>query len=516
MFSSCRTWLSAGLVLIALAFVTRIAPVGAQGGVILTINQISTIDFPNLTAYVTVSDGNGIPIEGLNQTNFQVIEDGRPTQAFAVDSLLGGNDPISVVLAIDTSGSMIRAISDAQTAAKTLLSQLGASDQAAVLMFAEGVDQLQGFTSDTSRLTQAIDRISVEPLARTALHEAVYDAAELAETLPPGRRAIVVLTDGTNTVEGLSLDDAIERAQGANVPVYTIGLLGGEFDPAPVRRLAKLTGGRYLETPSSSELVQTFGVVANQLRHQYAVSYQSNLMPDGLEHTLTVRATLASGESAEDTKTFFAVANKPFVVITHPPDGTVVRGRVAVQAQVDGASPIQDVRLEVDGTQEGRDNTPPFEFDLDTTRFSTGPHTLRVVASDQQGRMGDATVAVNVEQPVLVTITSPQSGEIVEETVTLAADVQAVNPVQEVNFELDDNVIRSFTTPPYEHLLNPTTVAEGDHLFKVSAIDVQGNRAEAEISLFVEPPATYTFGVILGGVAATLVLASMLIAARRR
>ena len=224
-------------------------------GPVVTINQVKSQGFPDLVAYVTVSDQSGIPIIGLNEAHFEAFEDGEGARDLAVSTAIDSQEGIAVIVAIDTSGSMEgRPIRDAQEAAKVFIGDLTANDQAAIIGFGAQVDLLQDFTGKQADLHSAIEALAAE--GNTALYEAVYDAVGHASRLPPGRKTILILTDGEDTESSVTLDDAIDRARELNVPVFAIGL--GKIAADPLKRLCKLTGGRYLEAPSSAELVERF------------------------------------------------------------------------------------------------------------------------------------------------------------------------------------------------------------------------------------------------------------------
>ncbi|HUW08230.1 MAG TPA: VWA domain-containing protein, partial [Anaerolineae bacterium] len=222
-----------GLLLLAVGFLAGLPGwTSAQSGPpVLIINQVLTEEFPQVVSYVTVVDASGLPVAGLTEQAFTVTEDGNSVGQFVLSP--ANQEGVRIILAVDTSGSMLggTALSDAQHAARTFLSQLGPKDQAALIVFAEQADLVQDFTSNLASLESSVAGLTALPNARTALYEAAFEAAERMVQVPAGRKAILILTDGTNTVGGFTLKDAIDKAQEANVPIYTVGLLGGEFDP---------------------------------------------------------------------------------------------------------------------------------------------------------------------------------------------------------------------------------------------------------------------------------------------
>ncbi len=139
-------------------------PVGAQGTVNLSIDDLQMDQFPATEVRVTVRDANGVPIVGLGPDRFEIVEDGRAS--FPPSELTMQANPdavISVVMVIDISGSMKgKPIQEAIRAANALLDQLSAEDRVAIIAFADEVKSLDpnvleegkelGFTTDKNAI----------------------------------------------------------------------------------------------------------------------------------------------------------------------------------------------------------------------------------------------------------------------------------------------------------------------------------------------------------------------------
>ena len=124
--------------------------------------------------------------------------------------VLGGTQGLSMVLAIDTSGSMQDTpLQDAKQSAITYIDRMGDFDQAAVIGFDDEARMVKPFTQDKSMLSDAINFLKSGG-RYTVLNDAIYDSISAAAQLPSGRKAVVVLSDGKDENSKLTLDDCIQ------------------------------------------------------------------------------------------------------------------------------------------------------------------------------------------------------------------------------------------------------------------------------------------------------------------
>ena len=485
---NCIEGLSA-MVLIGILMVLLPAQGAAQTGPIVVINQALTDQFPQVLAYVTVIDASGLAVPNLTEAAFTIEEDGRPVSGFSASP--ASEEGIHIILAMDASGSMLggQALGDAKNAAKAFVAQLTEHDRVGLIVFSESADLVADFSADSGALETAIDGITATPLAKTALHEAAFEAAERMGQLPPGRKAVVIFTDGTDTVGGLSLKDAIDRAHEVNVPIYTIGLLGGEFDPAPIRQLAESTGGTYLEAPTSAELTTQFQAVRQLLEQQYAIRYTSSLRPENRPHDLMVSVQVA-GESAKDHHPFVPLPLVPWVQITAPLDGEAVGGTVPVALDVAAREPVDQVSLSVDGVEVARLSGPPYRHEWHTDSLSAGDHVLAVGVTDTGGRTGAAQVTVKVEPALRVTLVSPPDGADVLGTVDIRPDIQAVRKVKQVTILVDGTPVTTLPASPYTYRWDTSALTPGPHQVGVEVQDEHGATANAQVQVNVRPALT--------------------------
>jgi len=280
-------WGLVGLVLVLM-------PAGAKAGAILTLNQINIERFPQIRIYLTASDERGTPLKGLDVGNFSVQEDGKAVRVQGVFPLERGEEPLSVVLAIDRSGSMRgRPIKDARQAAADFIKEMRRIDRVGAVSFDDHVTVISRLSSDKGPLLKAIAKITVGK--DTALNDAVMNALALLSPFT-GRRAVVVLTDGKENRSKASRKEAIDKAREIGVPVITIGL-GAEVDVSTLQAIADRTGGRSFFAQESSELPSLYRAIARQLINQYRVTLQSHKSLDSGWHRLRVVVKTTRGKA---------------------------------------------------------------------------------------------------------------------------------------------------------------------------------------------------------------------------
>ncbi len=237
--------------------------------------------------YVTPIEDNGSIGAGLNSQNFEATLDGKRVPIRRVSAGYAVDEGLGVALLLDTSGSMRGAgIHAARQAAIRFVSQLGKNDQVAVINFDDAVHVRQNFTTDKRAVSAAIQ--SAEAVGQhTVLFDAIHKAASLPASVPPGRRAIVLLTDGHDEGSSLKADDIAHLAlDNKLLPVYAIGL-GQSVDHAVLHRFGTVSGGADLYAPDPGALSGLYANVGRRLADVYDVQVDSP-PADGRSHVLEV------------------------------------------------------------------------------------------------------------------------------------------------------------------------------------------------------------------------------------
>jgi Ca-activated chloride channel family protein len=229
-----------------------------------------------VNVFVTVTDANGAPVPGLEQSDFAVTEDGHPQKIafFERDTEM----PLSIVMAIDTSGSVHKDLSIEKSAAHNFVHALiRPVDQMDLMDFNSDVREVVPFTNNIRRIDNGLENLSNGPA--TALYDAIYLASQSLSSQRRGRKVLVLISDGGNTVKGTDYPQALEQALRGEVMVYSIIdlpiLADAGRDTAgehAMITLSEQTGGKYYYAEAGN-LDAIFRKVSEDLRTQYLIGY---------------------------------------------------------------------------------------------------------------------------------------------------------------------------------------------------------------------------------------------------
>jgi VWFA-related protein len=265
----------------------RVTGEQAAAGAQVQLNQIDTSEFPKVTIFATVLR-DGAPVPDLSSSDFRVREDEVDQEPITVVPKLTA---LSVVLTLDTSGSMKKRLADAQAAAASFVDTLQSQDKAQIIRFSRDVKTIYPLGSDRAAARTAIGATAAR--GDTALWDALYASVESLRDVS-GRKAIVLLSDGVDDdgsgkpLSKHTVTDVLSLAKQVNTPIYAIGL-GTELDEVNLRKIATDSGALYLSASEPTELKRLYDNIGKQLAGQYAIYYTSNLPADGSEHRVQVR-----------------------------------------------------------------------------------------------------------------------------------------------------------------------------------------------------------------------------------
>jgi Ca-activated chloride channel family protein len=255
--------------------------------IVLEVNRVDML--------FTVTDKKGRFITDLAKDDFTVIESKRSQiiQEFASESDL----PLRIAILIDTSNSIRDRFKFEQQAAVDFVTSVvrPRQDKAMVVSFDSSAELVSDLVDDPDKLAAAIR--SLRPGGGTALYDALYyacrDKLQLDKPKYRFRRAVIVVSDGDDNQSRVSRDQALEMAQKADAVIYCIStnITRIESDGDKVLKyLAQETGGQAFFPFKAEDLAQSFGNIANELRHQYAIFYRPEpFKTDGLYHTVELR-----------------------------------------------------------------------------------------------------------------------------------------------------------------------------------------------------------------------------------
>jgi len=224
-----------------------------------------------IEVYATIYDQKGRFVDGLSRDSFQVSEDGKPQEIASFET---GSQSLSCAILLDTTGSMSEALPRVKNSIVKLIDELGPQDSVAIYTFDERLSAKQEFTTDKDAAKRAVLRTRAQ--GRTALFDALSETArDIAKR--PGKKVLVVFTDGDDNSSALNASSAIARAKKVGVPLYAIA----EGEAAKSQNLKKLledmsqrTGGSAYQVNKSGDIENVFQKIAENLQHLYMISYQ--------------------------------------------------------------------------------------------------------------------------------------------------------------------------------------------------------------------------------------------------
>jgi Ca-activated chloride channel family protein len=230
------------------------------------------VDVDVVQIIATVVDGRGHFVTGLPRTAFRVEEDGKPQKI----SHFGAEDvPLELIVACDVSGSMTPAIPRLKKAVKEFLAAVPIRDQVTLLGFNDSIFALTRRAVNPEERARAVDRLA--PWGATALYDVILRGVDMLGK-QPGRRAMVVFSDGEDQGSHASITDVERRLQASDVTLYMIAQGRGvevAALKAVMQRLVEPTGGRALFTDSIDELHLAFADLLEELSNQYLLGYES-------------------------------------------------------------------------------------------------------------------------------------------------------------------------------------------------------------------------------------------------
>ena len=235
------------------------------------------VDVNLVNVFVTVTDDQGAPVGGLKKENFVLKEDGEQQTIAVFDK--ESAVPLSIALAIDTSLSTRHDLPLEQASAKRFAHDIMRPvDGLSVYGFSEVVrEATPGFTADLKRIDESIEHIRVG--AATALYDAIYLVSRNLDRRK-GRKVIVLITDGGDTISKVDYKEAVRAAEEAEALVYSIIIVpiessagretGGEH---ALIQLSEDTGGKFYYATSIAQLDEAFHKISDELRTQYLLAY---------------------------------------------------------------------------------------------------------------------------------------------------------------------------------------------------------------------------------------------------
>lgn len=236
---------------------------------------------------VSVTDGMGKAITNLKLEDFELQIDGNPQE---VSEIVRSTTPVRLALLFDNSSSVTQAREFEKDAAVRFFRQVirPEKDQAALFSVATVTRLEQPLTKNISQLVTAIESFA-KPEGATALLDGIIQAANYLRDYQ-GRRVVVIVSDGEDTLSDSSLEDAVKAIQSANCQVYVVKttdfenlkITGTRTATSTTRALtaerrmqeiSQQTGGAVYSPVDENELNKAFSRISAELSEQYILSY---------------------------------------------------------------------------------------------------------------------------------------------------------------------------------------------------------------------------------------------------
>lgn len=267
---------------------------------------------------VTVKDKKKNLVSGLTINDFVVYEDGVPQElTFFTDEK--SNPPVYVGVLMDTSVSTRGKLDFSKESAKNLIYTVITTrkDQAAFMTFDHEVLLRQDFTDNLNKLKSAVDGIK-KPGSQTALYDALWQFTDEKMRNQPGRRVIVVITDGSDTFSRARIEDVIDIAQRTETTIFGISTKEGFAGSVPgvdlgtvkdksdklLERLCEETGGEAFFEGKVIDLERAFTKISKELHNQYIITYRpENQNYDGKQRKIEVRFKNSDNEKKYKIRT---------------------------------------------------------------------------------------------------------------------------------------------------------------------------------------------------------------------
>jgi len=296
-------------------------PPKKEDDVTLNSDEVVRVDTSLTNVFFTAADKQKRFISNLKREDVRILEDGAPQEIFTFQP--NSDLPLSLAILIDRSGSEERTLPEEKAAARAFLESVlrPAKDEAAVVSFTGEVTLEQGLTGSLARLRRAIDQVEFVPpsgyigggvvvggtppisgtqqtlAGSTAIWDAIWATSNelLTDSAEHQRRAIILLTDGEDTISQVRMQEAISRALKADALIYAIGI-GDRYNfginESALKKITEGTGGRAYFPRNERELREAFAQIERELREQYLIAYSpSNKTRDGSYRRVTIEIT---------------------------------------------------------------------------------------------------------------------------------------------------------------------------------------------------------------------------------
>lgn len=233
---------------------------------------------------LTVADGWGRLVSGLDRTNFTVFEDGQPQK---IEYFYMQDTPISVGIIFDSSGSIGEALNNSRAAVNEFMQASNPKDEFFLITFADK-PSLDGDFTDKPEDIQGSLLFTVSK-GRTALWDAIYLACAKMKSAKYPKRVLMAVSDGGENHSRYTYNEIRDVVRESDVQIYGVAVPGADYGPWGMADLSSATGGRTFEGgPNTHADILT--KIAVELRYQYVLGYKpTNRKHDGKFRRIRVK-----------------------------------------------------------------------------------------------------------------------------------------------------------------------------------------------------------------------------------
>lgn len=328
-----------------------------------------------VTVPASVIDAQGRPVTDLKLEDFELRVDGQPKP---ISDLGSSETPVTLALLFDNSSSLTAAREfEKQAAIRFFRSVIRPIDMAAIYSVSTYPTLSQPLTNDVRTLVRTIERFN-KPEGATALFDAVVQAANYLRPYQQGRKVIIIVSDGADTISEIGFDAALQRAQAADCQIYAVQT--GHIENANLRDLAAerrlqdfagQTGGAVYVPRGTSDLDAAFAQISADLAQQYVLSYYPNEeRRDNLFRTISVRVLTRPNLRVRARKGYYPRRAERFSGNPQAAQSTGMVASLTENAAVDFSKEASSV-----ATRQQQSGSQPLRASMSTGSVGTGSNS---------------------------------------------------------------------------------------------------------------------------------------------
>jgi len=261
---------------------------------------------------VSVRDKDGGFVSGLEKDSFKVYENGKPQ---TISQFSNADQPVSVGLIVDSSGSMRPKRGDVITGALAFIGASNPADEIFVINFNDkvrrGLPDAVPFTDDVSKLRAAL--WMGEPAGRTALYDAILEGLHQLDMGRQSKKTLIVVSDGGDNISQHNFKDVMAAVLDSRATIYTIGVFDDEDpdkNPEVLRKLAGVSGGVAYFPHRPSEVMDICRQIAKDVRSRYSLAYiPQDTAHSGVRHIKVEAVSPDRGKLMARTRSSYTIAD---------------------------------------------------------------------------------------------------------------------------------------------------------------------------------------------------------------